>query len=131
MKAIKAKFGPHVYKLRMEQRISLRDFSIKSKSDPGNISRMERGLVPPPQSVAILKRFAVALGVPTKGDEWHQFSDLAFADKGIIPPDLMDDRIVSFLPAFYSTARGKATEEEMRALIAHVRKADTQPANWE
>ena len=76
-------------------------YSVLADADPGNISRMERRAIPPPQDRDILSRYAKALNLRDGSDEWYLFFDLAAADRGIIPQDIMDDaELVKELPAF-------------------------------
>jgi len=111
--------------LRKERRITLRAFCEGAAADPGNISRMERRTMPPPQDRDILSRYATALDVKEGSDEWYLFFDLAAADRGIIPQDIMDDdELVRELPAFFRTLRGqKPTEDEMRRVIEKIKKS--------
>jgi len=84
---------------------------------------MERRAIPPPQDREILTRYATALGLRDGSDEWYLFFDLAAADRGIIPRDIMEDEeLVKELPAFFRTLRGqKPTEDEMRKIISKIR----------
>ena len=118
-------FGELFKALRKEKRITLRKFCKRGAADPGNISRMERGVIPPPQSEEILKRYARALELEPGSDEWYFFFDLAAADSGIIPKDLLsDEEVVKILPLFFRTLRGqKPTEEEMRSLAEKLKEA--------
>ena len=118
-------FGDFFKQTRKNKRITLREFCIKAQADPANISRLERGAMPPPQDTDILKRYADALSIKDGSDDWYTFLDLAAADRGIIPKDIMSDReAVSMLPAFFRTLRGqKPTEEEMRKLIDKIKKS--------
>ena len=111
--------------LRKDHRITLRAFCEVAGADPGNISRLERRALPPPQDREILTRYAKALNLTEGGDEWYLFFDLAAADRGIIPQDIMDDaELVKELPAFFRTLRGqKPTETEMRKVIEKIRKS--------
>jgi transcriptional regulator with XRE-family HTH domain len=111
--------------LRKEHRITLRGFCEVAEADPGNISRLERRAIPPPQDREILSRYAKALNLKEGSDEWYLFFDLAAADRGIIPQDIMDDaELVKELPAFFRTLRGqKPTEAEMRKVIEKIRKS--------
>jgi hypothetical protein len=86
---------------------------------------MERRTMPPPQDREILSRYATALDVKEGSDEWYLFFDLAAADRGIIPQDIMDDdELVKELPAFFRTLRGqKPTEDEMRRVIEKIKKS--------
>ncbi len=118
-------FGPYLKQLRKEKRITLREFCKKAQADPGNASRIERGIWPPPQDSEILERYAAALNLQKGSDEWYRFFDLAAADRGIIPRDLMEDEeLVKALPVFFRTLRGqRPTEEEMRRLAEKIRKS--------
>jgi transcriptional regulator with XRE-family HTH domain len=118
-------FGEFFKSLRKKRRVTLRDFCLQAKADPANISRMERGAMPPPQDTDILERYAKALGVKSGSNDWYTFFDLAAAGRGIIPKDLLSDQeVVKMLPAFFRTLRGqKPTEEEMIKLIEKIRKS--------
>ncbi len=118
-------FASFFQALRKERRITLRAFCEAAGADPGNISRLERRTIPPPQDREILSRYAKALNLKEGSDEWYLFFDLAAADRGIIPQDIMDDaELVKELPAFFRTLRGqKPTETEMRKVIAKIRKS--------
>ena len=125
MRDTKQSFAGLFKALRKERRITLRAFCDAAEADPGNISRMERGAMPPPQDRDILTRYAQALQLAEGSDEWYLFFDLAAADRGIIPKDLMEDEeLVKQLPAFFRTLRGqKPTEEEMHKVIEKIRKS--------
>lgn len=125
MKTPHKNFAAFFQSLRKEQRITLRAFCEAAEADPGNISRLERRTIPPPQDREILSRYAKALNLKEGSDEWYLFFDLAAADRGIIPQDIMDDsELVKELPAFFRTLRGqKPTETEMRKVIEKIRKS--------
>ena len=118
-------FGDFLKNLRKKKKITLREFCLKASADPANISRIERGAMPPPQDPDILERYAEALGITKGGNDWYTFFDLAAANRGIIPKDLMSDQeVVRMLPAFFRTLRGqKPTEEEMAKLAEKIRKS--------
>lgn len=118
-------FGEFLKSLRKKKRITLRVFCLQASADPANISRLERGAMPPPQDPDILERYAKALEIEVGSDDWYAFFDLAAANRGIIPRDLMSDReVVEMLPAFFRTLRGqKPTEEEMRNLAAKIKRS--------
>lgn len=125
MKTPHENFAAFFQTLRKQHRITLRAFCEAAAADPGNISRLERRMIPPPQDREILSRYAKALNLTEGGDEWYLFFDLAAADRGIIPQDIMDDaELVKELPAFFRTLRGqKPTEQEMRKVIEKIRKS--------
>lgn len=123
--ATKLTFGEFFKEKRIASKKTLRKFCIENNLDPGNISRLERGAMAPPQDAEILERYAKALGIKKGTDNWYAFFDLAAADRGIIPKDLMSDQeVVRMLPAFFRTLRGqKPTEEEMIRLAEKIRKS--------
>lgn len=118
-------FAAFFQALRKEHRITLRAFCEAAGADPGNISRLERGNIPPPQDREILSRYAAALNLKEGSDKWYLFFDLAAAGRGMIPKDIMDDaKLVSELPAFFRTLRGqKPTETEMLKVLERIRKS--------
>ncbi len=77
----------------------------------------------PPQDREILTRYAQALNLSEGSDEWYFFFDLAAADRGMIPKDLMDDaEVVKHLPAFFRTLRGqRPTEKELRKIVEKIK----------
>lgn len=125
MSETKTTFASYFKALRTQQRITLRAFCEAAGADPGNISRMERGGMIPPQDRLILTRYALALGLKEGSDQWYQLFDLAAADRGMIPQDLMDDaELVKKLPAFFRTLRGqKPTEDELRKVVQKIKES--------
>ena len=124
MNDAKTTFAAYFKALRKEKRITLRAFCETAGADPGNISRMERGGMIPPQDRDILTRYAQALGLVEGSAEWYQFFDLAAAGRGMIPQDRMDNEaLVRQLPAFFRTLRGqKPTEEELRKIVHKIKE---------
>ena len=116
-------FGALFERLRLDNRLTLRAFCEKADADPGNISRMERGTTPPPQSHEILRRYAKALSLEEGSDLWHQFFDSAEASRGLIPSDILsDEELVRQLPAFFRTLRGqRPTKTEMWSVIEKIK----------
>ncbi len=116
-------FGSYFEQLRQEQGLTLRMFCKKAACDPANISRMERGLISPPKAREILEKYADALNLVEGSSEWYKFFDLAAADHGIVPQDIMADaELVKVLPTFFRTLRGqKPTKEEMIKLAEKMR----------
>lgn len=117
-------FGRFFESLRQRNGFTLREFCKKAGADPANISRMERGVMPPPKSRDILERYAIALGIESGSDDWYEFFDLAAANQGMVPKDLMTDaELVKALPAFFRTLRGqKPTPEEMKRVAEVIRR---------
>ena len=96
-----ALFGEYFKKKRLEMRKTLRQFCLENGLDPGNISKIERGILPPPQSREKLSRYAKCLGIVEGSDEWLEFFDIARTDAGRIPEELLADKNVG-LRALYA-----------------------------
>lgn len=109
---------------RLELGMSLRNFCDKSGIDPGNQSRMERGLLPPPCTPEKLEALASQLQIRQNSPMWREFSDLAAASAGRIPKDLLEDKeVLSELPVLFRTLRGApVSEEQLERLVELIRR---------
>lgn len=109
--------------LRMRLGVSLREFCLQRKLDPGNVSKLERGLLPPPQAHEKLAEYAAHLGLKKGSDDWQRFFDLAAAESGRIPDDVRSDpELVAKLPLLFRTLRGqKVPDAQLDELIRHLR----------
>ncbi|HVS38620.1 MAG TPA: helix-turn-helix transcriptional regulator [Gemmataceae bacterium] len=118
-------FGNRMKQLRVARGLTLREFCLSNRFDPGNYSRLERGLFQPPQKETLLEKYATALGLKRGSDEWLEFFDLAAAARGEIPKDILsDEEVVGKLPVLFRTLRGAAiSEEKLDALIEKVRRS--------
>ncbi len=105
--------------------LTLRKFCLMHELDPGNISKMERGKLPPPQSEEKLKEYARMLKIKKGSDDWQTFFDLAAAEVGSFPADLLSDKeVLAKLPALFRTMRGQqVTDEELDDLIKLIKGA--------
>jgi transcriptional regulator with XRE-family HTH domain len=119
------KFGEFVKELRMRRDFTLRAFCREHNLDPGNQSKLERGVLAPPQDEDALKKLAYALGLSEGSEDWHKFIDLALVDNGKIPDYILnDEEIVSRLPLFFRTISGEKLEKEkLDKLIELIRKS--------
>jgi transcriptional regulator with XRE-family HTH domain len=117
-------FGRKIKDLRLEKRLSLREFSRQIHIDASNWSKIEREVMPPPQDEEKLMKIAQVLDVPFESDQYSTLRDLAAIDSGIIPRDLLnDEETLKSLPVFFRTIRNKRpTEEQIRDLIESIRK---------
>ncbi len=116
-------FGEFFKAKRQAIGLTLREFCLKHKLDPGNLSRLERGLLPPPQDRKLLEQYATSLAIKTGSGDWYTFFDLAAASKGRIPDDILqDEEAVAKLPLVFRTLRGKRlTEKQLDELVKKVR----------
>lgn len=117
-------FGQFFKKMRQLTGLTLRQFCLEHGLDPGNISKMERGLAPPPSSREKLEKYATALQIKESSDNWYEFFDLAAACSGKIPLDVMSDtQLVEKLPLVFRTLRGqKVPKEQLDELAELIRR---------
>lgn len=115
-------FNETAKSLRIEKRLTLRDFCQQVGLDPSNWSKVERGVNPPPGDVELLERLADFFGL--SGEEKLSFIDSAALQRKELPPDLADSEILQkALPAFFRAARGhELTDAELKTLATDIRK---------
>jgi transcriptional regulator with XRE-family HTH domain len=118
-------FGELIKKIRSEKRFGLREFCIAADCDPSNWSKIERGMIPPPQDADVLNRIATILGLSETSKERELIFDYAAIDAGKIPKYVLEDaELVKRLPVFFRTATGKKpTEEELKTLAEILKTA--------
>lgn len=106
-------FGDFFRSKRIALGLTLRSFCERYNYDPGNISRLERNILPPTLNDEKIAGYAAALKIKRDSEEWVKFYDLAHAAKGKIPTDLKNnERISEFLPAFFRTMRNKKLDRK-------------------
>jgi len=111
--AIAKTFGDLFKLKRIENGLTLREFCRINSFDPGNVSKIERGLFPPPQSKEMLSKYAAALGIHEGSEDWLTFCDLAIISAGKIPDDIVNnDKLMNALPVLFRTVRNKTLDEE-------------------
>ena len=115
-------FGEFIKNLRIERRITLREFCKLTKFDPSNWSKVERGVLQPPKSKEVLDEIAKILKLKKDGEEYNLLMDLAAIS--FIPKDLVGDKsIVDKLPVFFRTLRGQPpTRKELEELIKIIKE---------
>jgi transcriptional regulator with XRE-family HTH domain len=122
---MKDTFGEFVKQIRSEKRLGLREFCIAVDYDPSNWSKIERGLLSPPQDEATLNRIAAILSLPENSEQRELLFDYAAIAAGKIPSYVLADaELVKRLPVFFRTATGKKpTLEELTRLAEILRKS--------
>jgi len=116
-------FGAHFKETRIGLGLTLRQFCGKHSIDPGNLSKIERGVLPPPKD-EILKKYAHYLKLKEASDEWYEFFDLAAAESGRLPKDLREKEIVARMPMLFRTLRGKKlSKDKLDKLIKLIRES--------
>lgn len=118
-------FGELFKSLRLRKGVTLRKFCETFGLDPGNISKMERGMIPPPAGREKLEEYAAHLDLVPQSSEWYSFFDLAAVASGRIPADLMsDEELLTKLPMVFRTMRAeRISDEDIDNLISIIRKA--------
>lgn len=117
-------FGEFFKAKRVALGKTLRQFCFENGFDPGNISRIERGVALPPQSEEKLKEYAQCLDIAIGSKEWDDFQDLACVGAGKIPKDLIEKEIVASLPVFFRALKNKKfTKIELDKLIKKIKES--------
>ena len=118
-------FGELHESLRKKQRLTLRKYCEASGFDPGNISKIERGRMAPPQNDEKLAKMATILGLSKNSKEWQLFFFTAHANAGKIPKEVLsDEEVLRKIPLLFRKLSGqKLTKEELTDLIETIRRA--------
>lgn len=123
--SVGSSFGEFFKQQRLGLRKTLRQFCQENRLDPGNISKLERGLLSPPQDRTKLEEYAHYLRIKKGSDDYYTFFDLARISAGQIPEDVLaDSAIVDKLPILFRTLRGqKVSAEKLKELVGIIKKA--------
>lgn len=121
--AVSTSFGDFFKRRRRELGLTLREFCRVNGFDPGNVSKIERGILAPPQTKEKRLDYAKALGIEEGSDDWLDFCDLASMSAGKIPADIATDKnLLNALPVLFRTARSNdINEDTLRKLIESIR----------
>jgi transcriptional regulator with XRE-family HTH domain len=117
-------FGDFFKKKRLGLGKTLRQFCLEHDLDPGNISKLERGILPPPASSAKLAHYAKCLNIKEGTDDWLEFFDIARAEAGRIPDEILANKeLVSRLPLVFRTLKGqKLTGDQLEKFARALEK---------
>ena len=117
-------FGDFFKQKRINLGLTLREFCRINGFDPGNISKIERGLLPPPQSSEKRLEYAKALGIEEGTDDWLEFCDLAVLGAGKIPPHIgSNEELMNALPILFRSIRRKElAEDDLKHLIDSIKR---------
>ena len=80
-------FGTFIKDARARLGLSLREFCRLADLDPGNWSKVERGIFPPPKSRQCVADIATVLMIEKGSDAWNRLFELAAV--GHIPAGLL------------------------------------------
>jgi transcriptional regulator with XRE-family HTH domain len=116
-------FGKFIKSMRIEKDIGLREFCRRLSIDASNWSKVERGVLAPPQDEDKLNQIAEVLNIEKGSELYSELIDKASIDAGIIPKDILSDQeTLNSLPMFFRTVRSeKPTPDELENLIEKIR----------
>lgn len=116
-------FGQFIKEKRITLGVTLRAFCQRQSYDPGNHSKLERGIFNPPDDDGFMGKLAKALHIKSGSSDWFEFYSLANVARQQIPKVLMDDaEVVEKLPVLFRTLQGEPLpEEKMDELIDFIR----------
>lgn len=116
-------FGVYLRNRRIELGLTLREFCRQTDENPGNVSKIERGKLAPPDSIHKLQRYAKTLQIEDT-DEMHKFIDLASISRGELPEDIVSEtEIAKILPLVFRTLRGEEVDQDkLKELAELIRK---------
>ena len=117
-------FGEFIKERRIAKSISLREFCKRMEIDASNWSKVERGLLAPPQDEEKLRKITRVLDIKVGSPLWKEMKDKANIDAGIIPEDILsDEKVINSLPIFFRTIRSeKPTPGDLDKLIDMIKK---------
>jgi len=117
-------FGQFFKKKRIDLGMTLRKFCLENNFDPGNISKIEREILPPPTNAEKLGQYAKSLNIKEGSNDWYEFFDLAHASAGRIPEEILSNKnLVSKLPLVFRTLRGqKLTKDQLNKLAEKLKE---------
>jgi transcriptional regulator with XRE-family HTH domain len=103
---------------------TLREFCRENGFDAGNISKIERGIMTPPQSKEKRLQYASALGIKEGSDDWLEFCDLATISAGKIPTGIVSDKeLMAEVPILFRSIRKEGVEKaKIQELLKALKK---------
>ncbi len=103
---------------------TLREFCRENGFDAGNISKIERGILTPPQSKEKRLQYASALGIKEGSDDWLEFCDLATISAGKIPAGIVSDKeLMAEVPVLFRSIRKEGVEKaKIQELLKALKK---------
>lgn len=118
-------FGQMFKELRLKSGYTLRGFCKAINTDPGNISKMERGILPPPRDQNLLEAYAAAFKLKHGTVNYETFFELAVIDAGKIPQKVLsDEELMSRLPVLFRTITGKKIDgKKLDEFIEQLRRS--------
>lgn len=118
-------FGELLQERRREIRLTLRDFAQRAEMDPGNLSKIERGRLAPPQDAGVLDRLCGALEYEPGDPRAQMLRDVAAIQNGRIPHDILEnEEVMARMPILLRTVNNRQlSPEQVDRLVEMIRGA--------
>ncbi|GAG32936.1 unnamed protein product [marine sediment metagenome] len=116
-------FGSMLRERRKVLRLGLREFALRAEVDAGNLSKIERGKLNPPQTRDALDRICFALEYDPASQEAELLRDRAAAENGRLSEEILaDEEIMSRMPVLLRTVHNKQlSAEQLDRLIEMIK----------
>lgn len=105
-------FGQLLKDYRVKAGLTLREFAGKADYDVSNLSKIERGLLPPPPGNLIIRKWARILGLSKNSHSYQELLDTAVVSRTLAPNGVPPKDLARYLPAFYRTLRNRHKDKE-------------------
>ena len=117
-------FGEFVRDRRLELELTLRTFAGQIQMDAANYSKIERGVLEPPEPGPKLTAIRQALQIQEDSPECRELTRLAELGKNRIPENIRNNQIaMAGLPVlFRSLEETELTEEKFNELVEFLKK---------
>lgn len=118
-------YGELLRERRATLRLGLREFAQRAELDAGNLSKIERGRLSPPQDREVLDRICLALEFDLESEHAQHLRDVAATENGRIPADILaDEAVMAKIPILLRTVHNKQLDaEQVELLIDIIRRA--------
>jgi len=117
-------FGEFVKERRLKLGLTLRAFSSLIQMDAANYSKIERGVLEPPEPGAKLDLFRAALKIQPDSEDERELMLLAELGKNRIPTGVRNNQIaMAGLPVlFRSLEEAELTEQKFNELVEFLKR---------
>ena len=120
-------YGEKLKDLRIAAKLTLREFAKKIGGDPGNWSKIERGLMRPPSDAATYKQLRRVLGIPD--ETVNELLSVAQAMK-ILPCQFSESELMQYMPVLLRRANGEPlSKEDADRLVKWIKKTSKSESN--